>query len=905
MKLSRKLRSFGAAFVCAAMILCNVPLVRAADIDIPGYIIGESVFGNGTGPLQNRNGDPIAGTSGGDPATGNPNNNNVTVRNGVVDGAIYGSWTESGSTSNNSVTVTGNYPGSTVNDVYGGFVELGYAINNEVTIENNSRVRGNVAGGHADAITTGTFIGTTQSNTVTIRSGAIIEGDVYGGRSGSASDNIVNIEGGNIRGTVVGGGSDNTDALYSQYNEVNISEGSIVDGDIYGGLINIADALENSVYITGGLLSGSVYGGVTGMGNSLGNTVAIEGTVVNGGSGIVGGQSSQGDALGNNVSITNSRFINSSGLISGGLTSAGNANYNEVNIDGGEVRIQNVVGGASVMGNSNGNTVTIGETGGIFNISTLSGGLSTSGSANNNTVTVYRGTFTNVYGGTTSANGYASGNTVNIYGGAFNGNIIGGATTSGAANGNTINIFSGNSTFSANTKIYGGFTNSAGHDARSGNTLNIWKPITIAGIDNFEKYNFYLPAELKADDTMIAVTNGNGINGAINLENTKIEIGVYQGSKLKQGDTVVLIDEQGGFGFSGNPDNNVSNGSTLDDTSDLVHYRFGLTIDEDQLRASVLGASLDSRTDSIPEGFLSGLILANQGADAIASSAMDSAMTAAHKGPIQGLGGFGSLVVGKSEYNTGSDVDMIGVSVAAGLAIGADFVNSSLTVGPFFEYGRAEFDTTNSPADGQKVTGDGDSEYFGGGFLLRMDYKDVGLGRYFAEASVRAGRQKNDFSIYWPGEEAFSYSSTSPYYGVHLGYGGSWDVASSTALDIYGKYLFARGGDSRVSLSNGENIDFQAVTSNRIRGGSRLAYVPSDSLAISFGGAYEYEISGETGAAMRGYAINAPSLKGGTGIGEVVIGYKPSDDKLTSINVGIQGYSGKRQGVTASLFLRF
>ena len=369
MKLSRRLLNFGAASLCAAIILCNLPLVQAQNVPIiiDGDIIGGSVAGNGTSELLNRRGKPIPGTIGNpnsidDPkihTVGNPNYNTVIIRNGVVDEDVYGSFAELGAVTNNSVIVTGNAPGSTVNNVYGGYVELGSAIYNEVTIENNSRVTGEIAGGYAKALTTDTILGTSSYNTVTVKSGAIITGNIYGGRSGSAINNIVNIEGGNIRGTIIGGGNDNSDALSAYYNEVNISAGSIINGDVYGGRINIADAFENTVNITGGLLTGSIYGGFTGLGNSEENTVNIEGSVVNGGNELIGGRSNHGAAFGNKVYITNSQFLNNNGTIIGGYTSIGDADANIVGIDRGEVNIQSVTGGMSGTGNSNGNTVTI------------------------------------------------------------------------------------------------------------------------------------------------------------------------------------------------------------------------------------------------------------------------------------------------------------------------------------------------------------------------------------------------------------------------------------------------------------------------------------------------------------------------------------------------------------------
>ena len=965
MKFSRRLRSFGAVLLCSTMVVCNVPLVQAADLFIGTSVDEEDIYGNGLEPLH-VNEVPVYSTGGG-PPFGNPDNNNVTVRGGtnksihgghadedmytasgnqivvgstnnaggntganianlyggsvingyannnsieIIHGLItdntYGGYAEAGTANSNSVVVRGDYPGSTVNNVYGGWAELGGADDNTVTID--SRATGNIAGGYSGVVTPNTNNGTTHNNTVNIESRAVIRGDIYGGKSGSASNNTVNIYGADIQGDIIGGGDDGYFGFYTQKNTVNIYGGVIV-GDVYGGKIPVTDARENKVEIKGATLSGNIYGGYTELGHVVGNEIVLDqDTSVTEGD-LIGGHSRQGDALENKISMINGRFINTNGEIIGGRAFIGDANANIIDISGGEATAMDVIGGDSDLGNANGNIVRIGNTFGSFIVTTIYGGRSSSGSANNNEVHIDRGAFTDIYGGWSGGDGYATNNKVYIRGGTVNGAIFGGYSQTGFATGNLIDI-SSTAVLNDTVRLYGGFSET-GRDARSGNTLNIRKPVTIDGLYNFEKFNFYLPADFTANQTMITVTNSTRqANDPINLKNAKIDIGVSEGSSLKQGDIVILIDEQSGVGFDGNPSNNATNGSTLVDRSGLVNYNFGLTVTDNQLRANVLGTSLDSRASSFPEGFLGGIILANQGADAIAGAAMDSALTAAHKDPVNTMGGFASLVAGKSKYNTGSSVDMTGVSVAAGLALGVNFSSSRLTVGPFAEYGKGIYDTIQGSNTEQEVIGDGDSQYMGGGFLLRIDYNDTGIGRYFAEASIRLGILDNNFSVNWQNEgeaaDVLSYKTSIPYYGLHLGYGGSWDVASSVSLDIYGKYFFARGADGTALLSSGENIEFDKLTSNRIRGGARATYNSNNNLTFSFGGSYEYEISGENKAAMLGYIINAPSLKGGTGIGEFVVGYKPSSfDKLASINVGIQGYAGKRDGITGSVSIRF
>ena len=58
-------------------------------------------------------------------------------------------------------------------------------------------------------------------------------------------------------------------------------------------------------------------------------------------------------------------------------------------------------------------------------------------------------------------------------------------------------------------------------------------------------------------------------------------------------------------------------------------------------------------------------------------------------------------------------------------------------------------------------------------------------------------------------------------------------------------------------------------------------------------------------ATTNGFDIEAPSLRGDTGISELGLVLKPSKDLPLSFDLGMQGYVGKREGVTGSLQVRW
>ncbi len=408
--------------------------------------------------------------------------------------------------------------------------------------------------------------------------------------------------------------------------------------------------------------------------------------------------------------------------------------------------------------------------------------------------------------------------------------------------------------------------------------------------------NFYIPATMGNGETMLTV------DGAADITGAAVNVGIDGASSLLQvGDQVVLIDAGT---LTGNQANNAANGQGMQGVT--LRYLFDLTTAGDQLLATVsgIGPQVNEQTKALSEGFLAGLILANQGADLVAGQGMRQAVNAGGNG----LGAFGALAGGWSRYNTGSHVDMSSITLLTGLAYGVDTAPGRLTLGAFFEFGNGSYDTYNSFSTAASVNGDGDAYYLGGGVLGRMDFANTGPGRFYAEGSARIGSLRDDYNggdLRDAMGRSANYDSSSLYYGLHLGTGYLWNVNEKASLDLYAKYFWTRLEGDSVTLSTDDPVRFKDADSHRLRGGARFSYAVNEWVSPYVGAAYEHEFDGKARATTNGFSIDAPDIKGGTGIGEVGLTLKPSQALPLSFDLGLQGYVGKREGVTGSLQVKF
>ena len=269
------------------------------------------------------------------------------------------------------------------------------------------------------------------------------------------------------------------------------------------------------------------------------------------------------------------------------------------------------------------------------------------------------------------------------------------------------------------------------------------------------------------------------VTGDADVSGSTYNVGLSGGTSLAAGSTLTLLEVGAGKMLTAN---NLRKGGGIVQIGSTVAHDITTDVALDpttgRLNAVTAQVSPGRATDqskALPKGFLGGLALNLQGADLVAGRGMDSAVRASSgtdDAERHGFAGFGALSGGSLRYNTGSHLDMNSLSLLTGLAWGIDLAPGRLTLGAFFEYGNGSYDTHNSFTNAASVDGDGNAYYLGGGILARMDFVNIGPGRFYAEASGRAGKTHNEYDSSdlrdAAGRKA-DYDSSSPYYGLHFG----------------------------------------------------------------------------------------------------------------------------------------
>ena len=218
-------------------------------------------------------------------------------------------------------------------------------------------------------------------------------------------------------------------------------------------------------------------------------------------------------------------------------------------------------------------------------------------------------------------------------------------------------------------------------------------------------------------------------------------------------------------------------------------------------------------------------------------------------------------------------------------------------MGPFVEYGSVNYDAYLD--DG--THGDGKNYYMGGGFFGKQENNS---GSYF-EATFRIGQLVTEFNgdLTFNGvKKHYDFDLKSTYIAAHAGLGKVFDLSANNDLDIYARYFYTHieSVDTKI---DGADVKFDAVQSNKIRVGFKDDYKLNQNHAIYAGAAYEYEFDAKAGGrylVAGGEAeIKKPSLRGSTGIGE--IGYEYKKDETLKFDIGVKGYVGKQEGVSAQM----
>jgi outer membrane autotransporter protein len=493
--------------------------------------------------------------------------------------------------------------------------------------------------------------------------------------------------------------------------------------------------------------------------------------------------------------------------------------------------------------------------------------------------------------------GDAIGNTVSILDNAtVTGKVFAGSSQTGALRDNRI-ILAGTPDLS-NAELLGGYSPLA-TAPRDNNTLDVRSAgLTAKRVDLFDTYQFLLPKGVSAATPMLTIGGGT----LTDIQDARVAIDVAgDAGVLTTGTQATLLSNATGLTsttYSATPTRITGHqGFALD-------YQFDVVNDGTALTATVQGADASEASKAPVEGRASLLALANQGADLAAGLGMNRARGAAAPGDWTA---FGAVAGGHSRYESGSHVTVDGVSLMAGAARRFAPGAGELTVGPFIEAGYGSHDSDNN-FSGQSVRGGGNSHYVGAGVLAHYDFDRAtpDLGAY-VEASLRAGRLDSDWrskDLTGANGQSASYDSKAAYVGAHLGAGYRLPIGERSSADLYAQYFWSHLDSDSADVA-GAPYDFKATDSSRTRLGARFIHAYGDQTRVWAGAAWEHEFDGVARATVYGFDTPSPSLKGDTGVFELGLTLTPSSRQALSIDIGLQGYVGRRQGFGGAAAVKY
>ena len=487
---------------------------------------------------------------------------------------------------------------------------------------------------------------------------------------------------------------------------------------------------------------------------------------------------------------------------------------------------------------------------------------------NNQTVVVSYSTVDDVYGTGIVASGDVSARINNQTIVLDNATVVGGVYAVSVKNGTSTR--SGNDVELTNSRLQLSGTN------------------TVGSISGFDTIGLNV-TEANKEKAVLTVTDAD----AGQMEFNGVTIEIASDDFLESSDTYQLINVEGGkYTFTGLT---VKESHTFLETTYtaedgvVLDADHGLTSENDLFNNKTVKATESSKT--LAESLLGTVAFINQGAEFIADEGIAALVDAAKLGEVTA---FGVMQGGSTHYNTGSYVDVDGVTFMAGAGLR---VNPNWILAGFIEAGWA-----NSASHVEGTRGDGDHEYFGVGFAKR--YQTDGV--LYVDGSLRAGRATTEFAGRY-GQDSASYDAKSLYMSAHVGLGAMWDLNESLKLDTYARYMVTYLDDDDVGLNNRYNdkLELDSTVTHAVRAGARLLGDFNDYASWKVGAAYEHVFDGDAESAVNSFSLDVPSLEGDTGVFELGLRIRPSLESNWAVDLGAKGYVGDREGVTGNMTVRY
>lgn len=469
------------------------------------------------------------------------------------------------------------------------------------------------------------------------------------------------------------------------------------------------------------------------------------------------------------------------------------------------------------------------------------------------------------------------------------------------------------------------------YEVFAGNTLSMGAaPITVDKIGNFEYYNFTLNMYNQSvvnDSNASLITIKDTLRNDytvieddhfLNYSNIRIEK-IVGNHTVKAGDSVILIDA-GQIG-NNNDDNSgfimgdqlldgsiwnekISNiggmfKTPVNNTVDVglfrsANIRYEVNNDKNQIIARIDDYYInEDKAKPIAEGRLAGLTNVVRGADLLDGLFSPTRKPQGTWTPLMIMDG------GKNRYNSGSHIKSDDYSFLLGTAYQA---TEDLSIGIAAEYGRSDYRTYNGNFHGKGHT------YNYGVSVFGQYLRELESGQAYMNFSLRYGNTKTKFhsdDLLMENNEFAKYTSKAKYAGGHIGAGYIFDLNEKWNIDSSLRYLYTHLGSDSLIIDH-DQVDFKSAKSSRLQLKSKFNYMVSETTQLYASITYQYEFDGKAKMNISGIGIDAPSVKGSTGILEAGFTTLPFDrSRDLSLEFNIKGYVGKQEGVRGSAILKY
>ncbi len=690
--------------------------------------------------------------------------------------------------------------------------------------------------------------------------------------------------------------------------------------DVFGGWSNNDSTIAsfNRVVIDESATIMNAYGGYSKNTNTERNIVEVFGRVSGEDSGIHGGSSStKGDTLDNKVFVRSGGSVY--GNVSGGHAQNGRATGNVVVVEENAVVAQGSInGGYGALEASNNSVFIFGKYGDPAQSHSLYGGQSnTGGTCYDNTVYIGEGGLVEeeVFAAYAPL-GTASDNILIIEDATVRGNAgavnayAGGVYTQGT--GNELHLL-GNAIVTGGAGAhFDGWQENQTHGFDG--LVHIRGTATVGSLSGFD----HLVIELTDDNVhtaAVTITNEHvviyesdpvlDLTGVDTLIDADALSDSAQGARLLQvtsesSDTLrLLLDEQ--TVFTDESSVFVDRAWILDETIvaegeievDSVYVDpegnivSALRGTETILGQRTVTAATESKT--LSESFLGTIAFLNQGAEFIADEGLRAMTASASPGKVSA---FGAVHGGSSRYKSGSHVDVDGVTLSTGVVTKV----GGTTLAAFLEAGWA---SSESHVSGTK--GDGDHDNCGFGAAFRHTFANA----FYFDGSARFGRASTKFDGRYANANA-RYDADGLYGSLHVGAGYVFTLNDMMDLDLYSRYVFTylEGDTVHLDSPEREKFDMDDTVTHAFRIGARLTGDLHESVHWRVGLAYERVADGDADsdviASGTRASLDVPTLEGNTGIVETGITMRPKEKSPWSVDFGLKGYVGDRQGISGN-----